>query len=56
MAIIRKRLNLSTPLYTMLQILSVTVFEKLTLDAALTCTEWHQESLVDPNQLNLFES
>ncbi len=56
MAIIRKRLNLGTPLYTMLQILSVTVFEKLPLEEALTCTEWLQEPLVDPNQLNLFES
>lgn len=56
MAIIRKRLNISTPLYTMLQILSVTVFEKLPLEEALTCTELLQEPLVDPNQLNLFES
>jgi hypothetical protein len=56
MAIIRKRLNISTSLYTMLQILSVTVFEKLSLEEALTCTEWLQEPLMDPNQLNLFES
>lgn len=56
MAIIRKRLNISTSLYTMLQILSVTVFEKLSLEEALTCTEWLPEPLMDPNQLNLFES
>lgn len=55
-AIIRKRLHLSTPLYTLLQILSVTVFDTLPLEEALTCPELLQEPLVDPNQLNLFES
>ena len=56
MAIIRKRLGINTPLYTMLQILSVTIFEKLPLYEALTCPDLSLESLVDPNQLNLFES
>lgn len=55
-AIIRKRLGISTPLYTMLQILSVTLFEKLPLHEALTCTDRFLESPEDPNQLNLFES
>jgi len=55
-AIIRKRLRISTPLYTMLQILSVTLFEKLPLYEALTGTDPFPESLEDPNQLNLFES
>jgi hypothetical protein len=55
-AIIRKRLGLSLPLSTMLQILSVTLFEKLPLQQALTDTD---SFLVPPeiaNQLNLFES
>jgi hypothetical protein len=55
-AIIRKRLGISTPLYTMLQILSVTLFEKIPLHEALTGTDQLLESLEDPNQLNLFQS
>ena len=55
-AIIRKRLGITTPLYTMLQILSVTLLEKLPLYEALTCTDPFLASLVDQNQLNLFES
>jgi hypothetical protein len=55
-AIIRKRVGISTPLSIMLQILSVTLFEKIPLYEALTCPDLSLESLVDPNQLNLFES
>ncbi len=55
-AILRKRLGIPTSLYTMLQILSVTLFEKLPLYEALTCTEGFLQSLDDPNQLKLFES
>lgn len=55
-AIIRKRLGISTPLYTMLQILSVTLFEKTPLHEALIYTDLFTESLEDPNQLNLFET
>jgi len=55
-AIIRKRLGITTPLYTMLQILSVTLFDKLPLSEALTGADPFLESLEDPNQLNLFES
>jgi hypothetical protein len=35
-AIIKKRLNLDASLYTLLQILSLTLFEKITLQQALT--------------------
>lgn len=55
-AIIRKRLGLSIPLSTMLQILSVMLFEKLPLQQAFTDTD---SFLLPPeiaNQLNLFES
>ena len=55
-AIIRKRLGISASLYTMLQILSVTLFEKLPLYEALTCTDAFHELLAEPNQLNLFDS
>ncbi len=37
-AIVKKRLNLDASLYTLLQILSLTLFEKITLQQALTNT------------------
>lgn len=54
-AIIKKRLNLRASLYTILQILSVTIFEKvpinqLLLGAELSCSETNL-----PNQLILFD-
>jgi hypothetical protein len=55
-AIIRKRLGLSTPLSTMLQILSVTLFEKLPLHQAFTDTDSFPVPPDIANQLNLFES
>ena len=54
-AIIKKRLQIPGSLYTILQILSVTLFEKVQLYQVLT--ESH-ESLIDPgtrNQLSLFK-
>ncbi|MEN8131963.1 MAG: IS4 family transposase [Pseudomonadota bacterium] len=54
-AVIKKRLRLETELYTILQILSLTLFEKIPLDQLLMksdCT--HEESTMD-NQLNLFD-
>jgi hypothetical protein len=53
-AIVRKRLNLSASLYTLLQIFSVSLFERIPIESALAIenppSEW---SAVD-NQLNLF--
>jgi hypothetical protein len=54
-AIIKKRLNLEASLHTLLQILSVTVFEKITLAQALTPQQSSQEPSMFDNQLNLFE-
>jgi hypothetical protein len=53
-AIIKKRLNLDASLYTLLQILSVTLFEKMPLQQALTAS--HHKSINERpcNQLNLF--
>ena len=53
-AIIKKELQLEAPLYTLLQILSVTVFEKITLVQALAGTQYNSENTSDCNQLNLF--
>ncbi len=54
-AIIRKRLHLEASLYTILQILSVTVFERMPLNQVLTDTEYRSQWPASGNQLNLFE-
>ena len=53
MAIIRKQLNLSLSLYGMLQILSVTPFEKTSLFQILTHSATNEDLYDDPNQLIL---
>jgi hypothetical protein len=52
-AIVRKRLNLETSLYTLLQILSVTLFEKILLYQAVTGVEYKPNENSQCNQLNL---
>jgi hypothetical protein len=51
-AIVKKRLNAS--LYTLLQIFSVTLFEKMALCQAVTRGEYKPNDGVRCNQLNLF--
>jgi len=53
-AIIRKRLMLPISLYQILQILSVTLFEKTPILQALCPSESQDDLFDDPNQLNLF--
>ena len=53
-AIVRKRLRLEASLYTFLQVLSVTVFEKVAIQSALLATPDRSEEVTDSNQLNLF--
>jgi hypothetical protein len=53
-AIVRKRLKLETSLYTLLQVISVTVFEKMQIRAALSQEADGFEDEPDENQLNLF--
>jgi hypothetical protein len=55
-AIIKKRLNLSTDLYTILQILSLTLFEKDPLKQILANCDYKSEECDMDNQLNLFEN
>lgn len=52
-AIIRKRLQVDLPLYQMLQILSVTPFNKTPLNQLFTNYEPDDGLATDPNQLNL---
>jgi hypothetical protein len=53
-AIIKKRLSLEPSLYTILQILSVNIFEKEPIARLLTTKELNSESLESDNQLKLF--
>jgi hypothetical protein len=53
-AIVRKRLDLDLSLHSMLQILSVTPFEKVALGQLLTDIEVADDSSHNANQLNLF--
>jgi len=54
-AIIKKRLNLKVSLYTILQILSVTIFERIPILQVLTDSVCRTNDLVLHNQLNLFD-
>ncbi len=54
-AIIKKRLDIDASLYTILQVLSVTVFEKTSLLQMLSEAERADESRPLYNQLNLFD-
>ena len=53
-AIIKKELHLDASLYTLLQILSVSVFEKTQISCALQPDQVFAESQLNANQLNLF--
>ena len=54
-AIVKKRLNLNASLYTLLQILSVTLFEKMPLQQAFPGNDYETPEGVPCNQLNLFD-
>jgi hypothetical protein len=54
-AIIKKRLKLEHSLYTILQILSVSLFEKVHIAQALTDTQPLSGQSIAHNQLNLFD-
>jgi len=53
-AIVRKKLNLNVSLYTLLQVLSLTLFEKMPLQQAFPDGEYRSENPSLSNQLNLF--
>ena len=53
-AIVKKRLNTQASLYTILQILSLTLFEKTPLDQLLKNMEPQMNTQQDNNQMNLF--
>ena len=53
-AIIKNELQINASLYTLLQILSVSVFEKTELSCAFQSTGYSSETFYADNQLNLF--
>ena len=53
-AIIRKRLKLDVSLYTLMQVISVTVFEKASIESMILQTADSSELVMGDNQLNLF--
>jgi hypothetical protein len=53
-AIVRKRLGIDASLYTLLQILLVTLFEKMPLQQAFPGSNSTSDSVAINNQLNLF--
>jgi len=54
-AIVKKELQLETSLYTLLQILSVSVFEKTELSRAFQYDAYRFSDVIEANQLNLFD-
>ena len=54
-AIVKKRLNLNASLYTLLQILSVTLFEKMPLQQAFTTNASTENRQDSSSQLILFD-
>lgn len=54
-AIIKKRLDIKADLYTILQILSLTLFEKIPLEQVLMNSDYKNKSDTIDNQLNLFD-
>lgn len=54
-AIVKKRLNLSASLYEILQILSLTMFERIPLDQLLARSPPDPDQPLDANQLILFD-
>jgi len=53
---VKKRLNLDASLYTMLQIFSVTLFEKIPLNQDFMEFSYDDDNDMFDNQLNLFNS
>ena len=53
-AIVKKRLNLNLDLYTILQVLSLTLFEKISLEQLLRESDYMASGSENANQLNLF--
>jgi IS4 transposase len=54
-AIMKKKLKLKQELYTILQILSVCLFEKVTVNQLFENEKYTNNDTIDPNQLIMFD-
>ena len=54
-AIVKKRLKLDAGLYTILQVLSVTVFNKTPINRMFTDYDYKNQIATNDNQLKLFD-
>ena len=54
-AVFRKRLGLSVELYTILQVLSLMLFERMSIFKLFSDTDYDLSNLENDNQLILFE-
>lgn len=54
-AIVKKRMQTDASLYTLLQIFSLTLFEKTPMDQLLDFSDRNDSIVINSNQLNLFE-
>ena len=53
-AIVKKQLGLEASLYTLMQVISVTIFEKMAIRTALSSKMPQCDTAIGNNQLNLF--
>jgi len=54
-AIMKRKMKLDQSLYTILQILSLSVFEKMPVQQAFKEFDYKEKETVNPNQLNIFD-
>jgi len=54
-AIIKKRLNIDNSLYTLLQVLSLTLFERASINQLLMDSDYNSADSLERNQLTLFD-
>jgi IS4 transposase len=54
-AIIKKRLNIDNSLYTFLQVLSLTLFERAHINQLLMDSDYNSADSLEHNQLTLFD-
>ena len=54
-AVLRKRMSISVDLYTILRVLSLTLFEKMPIFKLFSDTDYNLSNLETPNQLILYE-
>ncbi len=55
MALAKKKFMLKQSLYEILQILSISIFEKMPVNQLFQQTQLQQPNELNPNQLNIFE-